>query len=127
MAQSRITLCVGGDLQQPSFPQEIGVPQGGVLSLIQFNIVLEVHLRYVNAHAAELGLVFSADADAGAVHEPLRLLALVYADDVVQICRPDVKSAQQALNLVQEWAAAFGITIGVVLERCRRCLLVLRQ
>ncbi len=48
-------------------PQEIGVPQGGaqVLSPILFNIVLEVLLRYVNAHAAELGVVFSADAAAG--------------------------------------------------------------
>ncbi len=102
VAQSRITQCVSGDLQPPSFPQEIGVPQGGVLSPILFNIVLEVLLRYVNAHAAELGVVFSVDAaagTAGAAPEPLHLLALAYADDVVLIC-PDVQSAQQALNLV---------------------------
>jgi hypothetical protein len=91
-----------------------------------FNIVLEVLLRYVNAHAAELGVVLSADAATGAVPEPLRLLALAYADDAVLIC-PDVQSAQQALNLVQEWAAAFGMTIGVGAGRRRRCLSVLRR
>ncbi len=60
--------------------------------------------------------MFSVDAAAGTVGaapEPLRLLALAFADDVVLICPDsDVQSAQQALNLVQEWApAAFGMTI----------------
>ena len=115
-AQSRITLCVGGELQQPPFPQETGVPQGGVLSPILFNIVMEVLLRYVNAHAADLGVKLSAEdaARSGASHLPaaLQLLALAYADDVVLIC-PDTAAAQAALDLVQEWSADFGMTIGV--------------
>ena len=113
---SRITLRVGGSLLEPSFSQETGVPQGGVLSPILFNIVLEILLRYVNSRAAELGVEFSAEAAAasGAPSLPaaLHLLALAYADDVVLIC-PDRESAQAALNLVQEWAADFGMTIGV--------------
>ena len=117
VAQSRITLRIGGDLQPPAFPQKMGVPQGGVLSPILFNIVLEVLLRYVNARNAELGVEFSATAAGSAVPDAavpsaIRLLALAYADDVVLIC-PDVKSAQMALNLVQEWAVDFGMTIGV--------------
>ena len=117
-AQSRITLCVGGDLIQPAFPQETGVPQGGVLSPILFNIVLEILLRYVNARASELGVEMSDEPSvvaAGAAQPPpsaLRLLALAYADDVVLIC-PDRESAQAALDLVQEWATDFGMTIGV--------------
>jgi hypothetical protein len=46
-----IPLLVGDDLQPSSFPQ------GGVLSPILFNIVLKVLLRFVNARAAELGVV----------------------------------------------------------------------
>ena len=115
-AQSRITLCVEGSLLQPSFPQEMGVPQGGVLSPILFNIVLEILLRFVNTQAAALGVNMAAE-DArrkGVIRVPpaIQLLALAYADDVVLIC-PDVKTAQQALNLVQEWAVDFGMTIGV--------------
>ena len=115
-AQSRITLCVGGVLQQPSFRQETGVPQGGVLSPILFNIVMEILLRYVNARAADLGVKLSAEnaerRGVSPLPPALQLLALAYADDVVLIC-PDVKAAQAALNLVQEWAVDFGMTIGV--------------
>ena len=115
-AQSMITLCVDGNLLQPPFPQEMGVPQGGVLSPILFNIVLEILLRYINAQAAVLGVKMAAE-DAqrmGVVRLPpaIQLLALAYADDVVLIC-PNVKAAQQALNLVQDWAVDFGMTIGV--------------
>ena len=113
-AQSRISLRMGG-FTHASFPQEVGVPQGGVLSPIIFNLFIEVLLRYVNSRAAELGVVLSADeaALAGAYVPPaLRLLALAYADDVVLIC-PSAEAAQQALNLVQEWATDFGMTIGV--------------
>jgi hypothetical protein len=115
---SHTSCSVGGDseLLPPSFPQEVGVPQGGVASPILFNIILEVLLRFVNARAAELGVECSdaAAGATGAAHEPLRLLALAYADDVVliQVC-PNTETAQQALNLVQEWADAFGMTIGV--------------
>ena len=127
--QSRIALCMGDAPQQP-FPQEKGVPQGGVLSPIIFNLVLEVLLRYVNAHAAELGVEISAEAapaarrgSAGDAAQaarrgsampppPLRLLALAYADDVVLIC-PSRDAAQRALDLVQDWAEHFGFAIGV--------------
>jgi hypothetical protein len=78
-----------------------------------FNIVLEILLRYVNSHAADLGVEMSAGAAAAAPHPPvLRLLALAYVDDVVVICR-DRASAQAALDLVQEWAVDFGMTIGI--------------
>jgi hypothetical protein len=103
---------------QPPFPQQTGVPQGGVLSPILFNIVLEILLRFVNARAAELGVEMSAgvdvQGDAPPSHMPsaLRLLALAYADDIVLIC-PDIASAQAALDMVQEWATDFGMTIGV--------------
>jgi hypothetical protein len=60
-AQSRITLCVDGVLQQPSFSQETRVPQGGVLSPILFNIVMEILLRYVNARAADFCVKLSAE------------------------------------------------------------------
>ena len=122
--QSRITLRMGGAASE-SFMQEKGVPQGGVLSPIIFNLVIEVLLRYVNAHAAELGVEISAQAalaaraPAGAAAPPppphpppLRLLALAYADDVVLIC-PTAAAAQSALNLVQDWSEHFGFTIGV--------------
>ena len=115
-AQSRITLCVGGVLQQPSFPQETGVPQGGVLSPILFNFVMEILLRYVNTRASELGVKLSAEFAEGKGVVPLppalKLLALAYADDLVLIC-PDPVAAQAALDLVQEWAVDFGMTIGV--------------
>ena len=115
-AQSRITLCVGGVLQQPAFAQEMGVPQGGVLSPILFNFVMEILLRYVNSHAADLGVTLSAknaERQGVALLPPvLQLLALAYADDVVLIC-PTVDAAQAAINLVQEWAIDFGMTIGV--------------
>ena len=95
-AQSMITLCVDGNLLQPPFPQEMGVPQGGVLSPILFNIVLEILLRYINAQAAVLGVKMAAE-DAqrmGVVRLPpaIQLLALAYADDVVLIC-PNVKAS----------------------------------
>jgi len=108
-AQSQITLKMGGVAQKP-FPQETGVPQGGVLSPICFNLLMEVLLRYVNAHAAELGVTISAGAHD--LSEALQLLALAYADDVVLIC-PNVEAAQKAVDLVQKWAAAFGMVIGV--------------
>ena len=119
--QSRISLRMGGASSEP-FRQEKGVPQGGVLSPIIFNLVMETLLRYVNAHAAELGVEISAEvaetarARAGAAAPPtppsLQLLALAYADDVVLICR-DVASAQRALDLVQDWSEHFGFTIGI--------------
>ena len=106
-AQSRITLNLGGKTQAP-FPQETGVPQGGVLSPICFNLFLEFCLRYVNARAADYGI----ELKTGETAELLRLLALAYADDIVLVCRSR-EAAQAALALVQEWAAAFGMTIGV--------------
>ena len=121
--QSRIVLRTGDAPHEP-FPQEKGVPQGGVLSPIIFNLVLEVLLRYVNAHAAELGVELSAEAAQAArrgaanangvppVPPSLKLLALAYADDVVLIC-PSQIAAQRALDLVQDWAEHFGFTIGV--------------
>ena len=115
--QSRITLRMGGSTH-PSFPQEKGVPQGGVLSPIIFNLVIEVLLRYVNSHAAELGVEIRAAAARADTRDPLptppplQLLALAYADDVVLLC-PSRDAAQQALNLVQEWSEHFGFTIGV--------------
>ena len=113
-AQSRISLRMGGTTHAP-FPQEVGVPQGGVLSPIIFNLFIEILLRYVNARAVDLGVELSADRAAAAgdnTPPALRLLALAYADDVVLIC-PNVEAAQQALDLVQEWATDFGMTIGV--------------
>ena len=113
-AQSRISLRMGGNLQKP-FPQELGVPQGGVLSPIIFNFFIEVLLRHVNAKAGEFGVELAAvNAELAGKDVPpaLRLLALAYADDVVLICR-DMASAQKALDMVQEWAADFGMTIGV--------------
>ena len=120
--QSRITLRMGGAAPE-SFRQEKGVPQGGVLSPIIFNLVIEVLLRYVNAHAAELGVTMSAEiaesaaraqvgAEVAVAPPPLQLLALAYADDVVLIC-PNKAAAQRALDLVQDWSEHFGFTIGV--------------
>ena len=103
--QSNIELKMGGVPQEP-FPQETGVPQGGVLSPICFNLFIEVLLRYINAHAARLGVTLSAGPQA------LQLLALAYADDVVLICH-SMAAAQEALDLVQRWAAAFGMIIGI--------------
>jgi hypothetical protein len=114
-AQSRIALRMGGATLEP-FPQETGVPQGGVLSPIIFNLFIEMLLRHVNAHAADLGVKLSAvEAErAGVPNLPhaLQLLALAYADDVVLVC-PSHEAAQQALRLVQEWALDFGMTVGV--------------
>lgn len=113
-SQSRITMRMGKSVLEP-FPQGVGVPQGGVLSPILFNLFIEVLLRYVNARAAQFGVEIStehATSDDGVIPPPLRLLALAYADDVVLIC-PTREAAQQALNLVQEWASDFGMTIGV--------------
>jgi hypothetical protein len=104
-SQSNIELKMGGVPQTP-FPQETGVPQGGVISPICFNLFIEVLLRYVNAHAERLGVKISSGS------QVLRLLALAYADDVVLIC-PSRAAAQEALDLVQRWAAAFGMTIGI--------------
>ena len=59
--QSRIILHMGGAAQQP-FQQQKGVPQGGVLSPIIFNLVIEVLLRYVNSHSEELGVQINAEA-----------------------------------------------------------------
>jgi hypothetical protein len=113
--QSNISLKMGGAKLEP-FPQETGVPQGGVLSPICFNFFIEILLRYVNAHAAEFGVPISAvdAAKFGAPNLPamLHLLALAYADDVVLIC-PNMAAAQSTLNLVQKWASAFGMAIGV--------------
>ena len=113
-AQSRITMRMGDTALEP-FPQGVGVPQGGVLSPIIFNLFIEVLLRYVNARAAQYGVEMATEhaiPGGGGVPPPLRLLALAYADDVVLIC-PTREAAQQALNLVQEWASDFGMTIGV--------------
>ena len=114
-AQSRIALRMGGTTLEP-FPQETGVPQGGVLSPVIFNLFIEMLLRHVNAHAAELGVELSAveAARAGVANLPpaLQLLALAYADDVVLVC-PSLEAAQQALRLVQDWARDFGMTVGV--------------
>ena len=114
-SQSQISLRMGGTTLEP-FPQETGVPQGGVLSPIIFNLFIETLIRYVNAHAADLGVELSADdakkAGSAGLPEALRLLALAYADDVVLIC-PDMESAQAALRLVEAWAAAFGMTLGI--------------
>ena len=105
---------MGGAELEP-FPQGVGVPQGGVLSPIISNLFIEVLLRYVNARAAQYGVEMATEyaiPGGGGVPPPLRLLALAYADDVVLIC-PTREAAQQALNLVQEWASDFGMTIGV--------------
>ena len=123
--QSNITLSMGGAKQQP-FPQETGVPQGGVLSPICFNFFIEVLLRYVNTHAAELGVTLSA-TDATTCKAPnlpaaLQLLALAYADDVVLVC-PNAQAAQKALNLVQKWSAAFGMSIGVGQDKTEAMLI----
>jgi hypothetical protein len=87
-----------------------------VLSPIIFNLFIEVLLRHVNAHAAEYGVEIAAveAARAGATNLPLplQLLALAYADDVVLVC-PNLEAAQAALRLVQDWAADFGMTIGI--------------
>jgi hypothetical protein len=113
--QSRIALRMGGKMLEP-FPQETGVPQGGVLSPVIFNLFIEVLLRHVNAHADALGVklaaVEAARAGAANLPAPLQILALAYADDVVLVC-PNQKAAQAALRLVQEWAADFGMTVGI--------------
>jgi hypothetical protein len=110
--QSNIRFKMGGVSQQP-FPQETGVPQGGVLSPICFNFFIEVLLRYVNEHAGKLGVTLAGGA--------LQLLALAYADDVVLIC-PNLSSAQEALDLVQKWAVAFGMVIGVGKDKTQAML-----
>ena len=106
---------MGGETLAP-FPQELGVPQGGVLSLVIFNLFIEVLLRHVNARAADLGIELSAEdpkkAGKANLPEALRILALAYADDVVLVC-PNVAAAQEALRLVEAWAADFGMTGGV--------------
>jgi len=114
--QSRVTLSMGGVCLAP-FAQEKGVPQGGVLSPIIFNFVMEVLLRYVNSNAQRLGIEVKADAalhskSSAVLPPPLWLLALAYADDVVLIC-PNRAAAAEAVDLVQEWAEEFGFTIGV--------------
>jgi len=106
---------MGGTTLEP-FPQETGVPQGGVLSPVIFNLFIETLIRYVNVHAEELGVELAADdarkAGATGIPEALRLLALAYADDVVLVC-PNIEAAQTALRLVERWAAAFGMTLGI--------------
>ena len=114
-SQSRISLRMGGETLPP-FPQELGVPQGGVLSPVIFNLFIEVLLRHVNARAADLGIELSAEdakkAGKSNLPEALRILALAYADDVVLVC-PNKAAAQEALRLVEAWAADFGMTVGV--------------
>ena len=131
--QSRISLRMGDVLEKP-FPQELGVPQGGVLSPIIFNIFIETLLRYINERAGQLGVELAVSAEKASrvgiqTHElpsSLQLLALAYADDVVLICR-DVASAQLALNMVQEWAEDFGMTLGIGQSKLRLCSSALTQ
>jgi hypothetical protein len=113
--QSRISLRMG-EVTLPPFPQETGVPQGGVLSPVLFNLFIELLLRHINARAADLGVEVAVEGagsvDIADLPQALRLLALAYADDVVLIC-PTREAAQAAVRLVEEWAADFGMTLGI--------------
>jgi len=101
----RIHVRVNGVLSPPS-PQTKGFPQGGVLSPLGFNLVLEPLLRYLKRRLHTHGVTHSV----GGV--TLVLCVLAYADDIVLIC-PNRELLRDLGEDVRVWCEAFGMTMGM--------------
>ena len=100
-----------GDRTSDPIPCTKGVPQGNVLSPLLWNIFFEPLLRRLKAECPGVEVVFrKRGAGSDGTEWALTAPDLAYADDLSALCG-DRAAAQHALNIINEWAADWGIKI----------------
>lgn len=97
-----------GELSDP-FAINKGVPQGGPLSTLLWNLLIETLSRQL---ATLPGVKIEPVAGAGQHPElGLTLTHLLFADDLAILTEPNHEAALAALRMVAEWGAAFGVRV----------------
>jgi len=121
-SSNRVThLRMNGKLSGP-IPMREGVGQGDPLSPLLFNIFIESLGRFLRSHPGLRGVslvprtVPGATAASplgplGAPPEPVRVMELLYADDIAVVA-DSPEQLQLALRLIHEWCVAFGMEMG---------------
>lgn len=105
--QRTTTLTINGTQSEP-WTMRMGVAQGDPLSPLLFNLFMEPLIRHVKASQAFTGVSLDhADPSLS-----LKYKLLVYADDIVLLCENPAQAAV-GVALVQEWATAWGMELGV--------------
>lgn len=97
-----------GKLSEP-FPINKGVPQGGPLSTLLWNLFIESLSRRLRELPGVT--VGPGPADAEHTRHALQLKHLLFADDLAILTEPNSAATQEALRVVAEWGVAFGVRV----------------
>lgn len=98
----------GGELSAP-FPINKGVPQGGPLSTLLWNLFIEPLSRRLRRLPGVT--VAPLDTDTRHAHLAVNLTHLLFADDLAILTEPNSAAALEALQVTAEWGAAFGVRV----------------
>jgi hypothetical protein len=123
---SKAQVRINGELSE-SFDIETGVMQGGIPSPILFNILFDFIMRKVNAEVGVEGIklaygksdFFHTAKDA---FEELNILTLMYADDLVAMCK-SANDLEKFIKSFEKVTQEFGLTMSVK----KTCIMSLKQ
>ena len=106
--RSRTGYIKSGRRRSPPFPIDKGMPQGGPLSTLLWNLFIETLSRRL-AQIPGVTVTRADTCDANKLHL-FKLTHLLFADDLV-ILAESPEALREALRITAEWAAAFGCTV----------------